>query len=692
MTLARWATLARKAMHRPPRYVLARIAHEARVQARRPWSRIRPRMLSDDRLLRETGHQTIDDLWAALARRPFFVRPSDQTAWSKEFARDFSGEAETIVKRADAVLRHEFDLLGSGPSLLGDKLPWHEDFKSRRVWPLQYSHDIDTYDLSQPSDIKVPWELSRCQHFTVLGQAYWLTGDERYAREFAAEVDDWIASNPWLHGVNWVCAMDVALRAMSWIWGFGFFAGAEACRSPRFRSSMLRALYLHGEFVSGNIERGDVNGNHYLTDGVGLVFLGTFFARSARGSAWLRTGRTIVFDEILNQTTPDGVDFEQSVPYHRLVLEGFLTSYLLLRINGEDIPLACWQRLERMVEYVAAYTKPVGQAPLHGDADDGRMQQLGTQGINDHRYLVSAGAAIFARPDFKRTAERFRDEAFWLCGPSGAAGFDALPTDPSPPSSVGFSDGGIYVMRNRRTHVFVDCAPVGLAGMGGHGHNDILGFELFLDGSNLVTDCGAYVYTASAEWRDRFRSTAFHNTVQVDGEELNRFLDGDMWRLRYDAVPTRVSWSETPAEVRLRGGHEGYRRMASPVSHEREFVLQKECDRLFVADRLSGAGTRKLVSRFHLDPSVTPALQDQRVRLQVAGRDMWFMLLSAPTETSLTIEPAWVSPRYGQKVATRCITVSCMTTLPCSLAYAFAVDASAADMPSLELASAESRA
>ena len=28
-------------------------------------------------------------------------------------------------------------------------------------------------------DIKGPWEVGRCQHFVVLGQAYWLTGDER---------------------------------------------------------------------------------------------------------------------------------------------------------------------------------------------------------------------------------------------------------------------------------------------------------------------------------------------------------------------------------------------------------------------------------------------------------------------------------------------------------------------------------
>ncbi len=55
---------------------------------------------------------------------------------------------------------------------------------------------LEYLELDRPTDVKVPWELSRCQHFTTLGQAYWLTGDERYAREFVDEVSDWIARNP----------------------------------------------------------------------------------------------------------------------------------------------------------------------------------------------------------------------------------------------------------------------------------------------------------------------------------------------------------------------------------------------------------------------------------------------------------------------------------------------------------------
>src|SRR2546430_3765411 len=115
---------------------------------------------------------------------------------------------------------HEVDLLGAGPTKLGARLPWMQDFKNGGGWSLDYCSDITYGETRGPSDVKVPWELSRSQHVPRLGQAYWLTGDDRYADEFVAEVNDWIAANPYAYGVNWACAMDVALRAVSWVWGF----------------------------------------------------------------------------------------------------------------------------------------------------------------------------------------------------------------------------------------------------------------------------------------------------------------------------------------------------------------------------------------------------------------------------------------------------------------------------------------
>src|SRR6266508_3584318 len=315
MSLYTFLSRARRALRRSPRYLAARVVDSARRRVERPWSKVAPRLFTTARLLRETDTRTIGELWDRQKRRPFFMSPSDRDAWAAAFERTFRDSRAAVLAAADAALRHEFDLLGSGPRDLGDRLPWHTDFKVGRTWEAEYASAIQYAELDRPTDVKVPWELSRCQHFTVLGQAYWLTGDERYAREFVNEVQDWIARNPWGHGVNWACAMDVALRAVSWTWGFYFMSDSAACAAPAFRGAFLRALYLHGEHVATHIERSDVNGNHYLCDAVGLVFLGSFFRSTAKGRQWLETGREMIAAEMFNQTSVDGVDFEKSTPY-----------------------------------------------------------------------------------------------------------------------------------------------------------------------------------------------------------------------------------------------------------------------------------------------------------------------------------------------------------------------------------------
>ena len=619
------------------------------------------------------GAPDVNRLWDELLRQPFFVAADARTSTAAQFAACCPDACGETIRAADAALRHEFDLLGSGPKTLGTPLPWHEDFKTGRRWPLAYCGDIQYNELDRPTDVKVPWELSRCQHFTRLGQAYWLTGDDRYAAEFVAEVTDWIASNPYAHSINWACAMDVSLRAVSWIWGFHYMGDAPACRDAAFRGAFLRALFLHGEFVTTYLERGDINGNHYLCDGVGLVFLGCFFRRARRAKRWLTIGRAIVEQEIFNQTSPDGVDFEQSTAYHRLVLEAFLTSYTLLKRCGGDVPAACWARLERMCEFVQAYTKPDGRAPRIGDADDGRIQFLGSQPIDDHRYLLSSAAVLFARADFKAAAGRCWEETFWLLGPDAMNRFDALAADTAPPCSAEFPDGGFYVLRSRDVHLIVDCGEVGMKGRGGHGHNDILSFELSMFGHNLISDCGAYLYTASREWRNAFRSTAFHNTVQVDGEELNRFIGPDfLWQLHYDAVPAAAAMTRGKGVESFRGAHRGYERLPSPVSHSRAFFVDRCAPRVLVRDLLEGSADHALVWRFHLDPAVTARVDGADVRLTCGGREVWLLPDKVAAGFTVSLQPGWVSPSYGVRMPTMVIVWETTMRLPVTASFLFA--------------------
>ncbi len=678
MTIAHIAARARRALRKSPRYLATRGVEAIRSRAQKTWSAVVPKLLTSRALLRESGASTIDELWNALQSQPFFLSPDDRASWVAAFDREYPRRRQRIVDDADRALRHEFDLLGSGVVPLGIRIPWLTDFKTGKTWPLQYCRHIEYNELDRPSDVKVPWELSRCQHFVRLGQAYWLTGDERYGHEFADEVRAWIAANPYAWSVNWACAMDVALRAISWVWGFYFFARADACRSREFRELFLQSLYLHGQFVSTNLERSDVNGNHYLCDGVGLVFVGCFFGMTTRGRRWRSAGRQIVVSEVFNQVTRDGVDFEQSTAYHRLVLEAFMTSYLLLERNQEQVPHDAWTRLERMCEFVEAYTKPNGLAPLVGDADDGRVQMLGTQAIGDHRYLLSNAAVRFNRPDFKARAECFADESFWTLGPDGLERFRAIADSHEPPSSVAFPEGGFYVLRSRDAHVFIDCGDVGMRGRGGHGHNDILSFELFLNGMNIVTDCGAYLYTASREWRNAFRSTAFHNSVQVDDEEVNRFISPDaLWQLQYDAHPVDVALTRRPRVDYFCGSHDGYERLTYPVTHTRECVLDRTHPRVLVRDSLTGAGWRELTWRFHLDPAITPYVDSRGVRLSDGAREVWVIAGVSPTDVLLDIEDGWVSPSYGVRVPAKVLVWRTRGSLPITVSFLLAESPSA---------------
>jgi hypothetical protein len=669
MTLATFLARGRKALRMPPRKLIARLAESARQRTRQPWAHVYPRLLADRTIVGESGAASLEALWTLQASQPFFLAPSNRDAYSAAFQSRYPGKAKAVISAADAVIRHEFDLLGSGVKTLGTQLPWLDDFKTGRHYPIQYCRDIQYMELDKPTDVKVPWELSRCQHFTVLGQAYWLTGDERYAAEYRAEIEDWIAANPFAYSVNWACAMDVALRAISWIWGFYFLADSKACADPAFRRAMLRSLYTHGEFVVQHLERGDVNGNHYLSDGAGLVFLGLFFKHTPDGRRWLELGTRIVFDEILAQTSEDGVDFEQSTAYHRLVLELFLTSYLLLERNGVTPPPAQLDRLAKMMEFVAAYTKPDGLVPLIGDADDGRVQKLGTQRLNDHRYLLSTAAVRFARPDFKAAASEFWEESFWLMGPDAAARFDDL--EPSTTAeSAAFPSGGFFVLRNPSSHVVIDCGEVGMHGRGGHGHNDITSFELFLDGLNVISDCGSYLYTASREWRNLFRSTAFHNVIQIDNEELNRFIGPDaLWQLHYDAHPTDVAFTRGQGGY-FRGGHDGYQRLSPPVMPVRELWMHPELPIVALHDRVGGSGAAEVTWRFHFDPALQVELVEGDCRVRGNGREAW-MLFAGDAPSRRELESGWVSPGYGVRSATSVLVIR-DAVLPTGLRCVFA--------------------
>ena len=594
----------------------------------------------------------------------FFFDTNDEDVW-RSYKGAFAYKIQNVIDDAERICRHEFDLLGSGMSSLGSAIDWHVDSVSGYRWPKKLFSE-----LKRPSptgtDVKLPWELSRMQHLSTLGKAYWLSQDERFAGEIVGQITHWLDDNPCPYGVNWVCPMDVAIRIMNILWTYVFIKDSPAI-SNDLRGRLAIAIFQHGQHILFNLEYGIrddgfvVNGNHYLTNVVGLLHLGLLCPELKMADKWRALGVRGLIEEMDRQVHPDGVSFESSINYHRLVVELFTAGALLCLRNGITLPALFWDRLERMFEFILYVTRPDGNIPLVGDADDGRLFILSDYGNwtrRDLRYLLSVGAVLFNREDMKANANGFSEDAFWLLGPSAIDVFDRLEYHGGELRSKAFRDAGLYVMRAGDNYLLGCCGEVGTAGIGNHKHNDLLSFELYVNDKAFIVDPGAYVYTRNPGWRNLFRSTAYHNTVVIDGQEQNRFQADNLFEMAADSAVVVHDWLRTSEKDWLDVEHTGYARLAHPVRHRRTFLFEKRTVTWTITDLLTGAGKHVADWYFHFDHGIDlePSGDGRFVTLSDGTNLM--LMIHAEVPLIFRIEDGWVSRRYGNKLPAKILRAS----------------------------------
>jgi uncharacterized heparinase superfamily protein len=622
----------------------ARVAAELRTRVDRAVEPHRAGTFDTETVLRKLDARNVTELWERLAenRYPFV----DDHAGADRIAALLPGESDRVLEAAAWAVERRVGLLGSGPVALGTPVDWQRDPKTGRVWPLTYGRAIDYVNLDEPSDVKLPWEISRVQWLLPAGQAYLLTGDDGYAQAVRDVLTEWSAANPYPLGVNWAIAMEPALRILSWTWLFRACRDSRAFADGGFRETFIRQLYLHGRFVARNIERSDVNGNHYTADAAGLVFAGLFFVDGGEPRRWAREGWEILLAELPRQVYADGVDFEASIPYHRLVAELFLLPALYRESLGLGVPAWYRERVTAMARFGNVVTRADGTTPVLGDNDDARALPLGGQGRRDHRYLAGI---LDMRDEFSGP----RSEVAWVRGADDAGELPARDELALP--SAAFTSSGIYVMRGKSSDVVVDCGPVGLHGRGGHGHNDCLSFDAWLDGRPVIVDSGCYVYTASVEWRNRLRATAAHNTPQIDGAEQATLDPNLLWTLGAEAVPEIRTWQPSATHDLLVAAHAGYQRLASPVTPVRAVALEHESGMLAVHDRFEGAGSHDVRVPFHLAPGLEPVEARSGTWLLRGEGDPLALIFGDANEWEAVVEDSWFAPSYGTLLGARCL-------------------------------------
>lgn len=517
------------------------------------------------------------------------------------------------IADCELILAHRFDLLGSGPVHLGDPIRWRHDFKTGYEWPCAH---ISKLRLAvRGADVKAPWELSRFQHGLTLALGYAASGDERYPREWVAQFHSWRADNPPEFGPNWGNAMETAIRAVNWIVAF------ELMRSAFDRpltETFLKALIQHGRFVFTHLEDYWPLNNHLLSDLCGLIWLGLYLSPAKEAERWLKFGLRELTRQLRVQILPDGASYEASTAYHRFVTEMVVSTVRLCELNPVPLSREMVETAEKMKAVVEALRKPDGTLPLFGDEDGGQWLSPSPR----------------------------RGEGAGMRG----EGWIALP------------HAGWYIYRDGDEYLAIRAGDNGQAGWGGHAHNDALSFEYAIGTRTFFVDPGTYTYTADPDTRNLFRSTAYHNTLRVDGQEISRIPLRELFRLENDA---HCRGAQLNAPTGWQGEHTGYARIG--VVHKRRF--EKRADGWIIRDTVTGNGEHTLEWFFHFAPQCPVIVDGLKVRTTFPD-DPNIQIETTQHATRITLEEGWVSRTYGRREPAPMMRYSLRVNLPVQVTFA----------------------
>lgn len=591
-----------------------------------------------------------DSLWQSFYTNaderffPSFRRPVDS---AYKFRTAFPAAAIHFIAAAERILDGRIDILGLKNLNIGTEIDWHLEPVSGIRSPLKHWKQFDELDTAECGDKKIVWEINRHQHFFTLGIAYWLTRDERFADVFVKHLESWMEQNPPGSGVNWSSSLEVAFRAMSWIWSFQFFRNADDF-SPELFKKALKYLYLHGRHIEKYLSKYYSPNTHLTGEALALYYLGTQLPFLERAAHWRKLGEEILLAEIEKQILDDGVYFEQSTWYQRYTVD-FYTQFVVLKSLSDDgssngTSRKLETRLQSALEFLMHVTRPDGTTPIIGDDDGGLALPLTTAAADDFRGTLAAGAALFGRGDLKSVAGGEREEVFWLFGADGLS-YALIDEDEPAAASKDFRNGGYFAMRDgwldTDNYLLVDCGPVG-AIAGGHGHADALSIEVALQGRTLLVDSGTYTYHESREMRDYFRSTKAHNTVTIDERSSSEPGSIFGWKTRADAQVH--SWITDDRFDYFEGSHTGYSRLENAATHERSILFLKN-DYIIMRDLVRTRGEHEHSLNFHF-PADSKAAVDAAG--DFAGGDDWRMFTFGDGGRWQTRE-SWISNSYSSK-------------------------------------------
>ncbi len=381
----------------------------------------------------------------------------------------------------------------------------------------QYGDDFD-WEWDPPGDIEWVCVVYRFYWAAPLVNAYAASRDEKYARAFVDLASDWISKHPlerhtrthpvyksW-KGFAWL-DLQTGIRATNICAAFRGLIQSEAF-TPEFLGVLLASVYDH-QTKTTLIPMGLIH-NKAVFEQRGFINVAYTFSEFREARDWMELGLARVEENILAQTTTDGVQREWSFGYHQGVLRDAVE--ILSRLEVFDIKASqeFLERVQRMYDYIFWIASPDLTPPMFGDGSRPLVATDDRSTWPLYGELMGA-SKLFGDPKYAARANLDRE---------------ALPDR----KSRAFREAGFYVMRNDwgpdQIHLALHCSPPAISS---HDQPDNGTFELYAFGRWLMNDTGFYTYGRDKEARAWHRQTSVHQTLTLDGRDIADDARDLMW-------------------------------------------------------------------------------------------------------------------------------------------------------------------
>ena len=350
-----------------------------------------------------------------------------------------------------------------------------EELMADKVTILHSSKDFDWKSKWNFDDRSALWNfnLHYFEYLFSLVKAWKDSGEKKYLEKTFEIISGWINCNPVGVKPAWA-SYPTSLRIVNWISYFGYTAESMP---DEFKKTFLDSLHQQYAYLSRHLEKG-ILGNHYFENLKSLLLASLFFNDEQMFARVLPLFKAECEEEILS----DGMHFELSPMYHKIIFEGMLRVSLALRETGKsDEKIESY--LQPMLDVAYSFEEGLERVPLFNDGGNNVAKSLDA-------LLAAADRYFGLKPCLKNRLKA----------------------------------GGFYIFKreiNGHTwKLIVDAGQPGPAYIPGHAHCDAMSYELFCDGTPVIVNCGTYAYQCKE--RSFFRSTAAHNTVMIDGTEQSQ--------------------------------------------------------------------------------------------------------------------------------------------------------------------------